>query len=307
MHLLRGSRRAPLLALGLAVGLAMLPFAPRSLAAEATPPAESCRRNLATVAGALELYAMETAKADPALSIETLVDLKYLKRLPECPAGGTYAIRATDPAKSGYAVSCSTHGDERNSREAAYGERGRSTPPARTCADNLSTLDFKLSDLEEKTPGAVPDKIDDPVAFLLGKGLLEHELKCFGNGTYSAARANDALLGRACMSRCSVHGTRHDAGARVYDEELAKRSPAKGCANFMNALAMAYTKSVIARPRPPSEGTVEVELSTLVEGKFLDALPVCPAGGTYRLRVVFGIPEIDCTVHGTALEAMFGK
>ncbi len=81
-------------------------------AGKAENPAKSCLRNMKTIEGAFELFMMENSKIEKPVSVETLVAKEYLKKSPQCPEGGSYAIECQmkDAAVGSFKVKCSRHG-----------------------------------------------------------------------------------------------------------------------------------------------------------------------------------------------------
>lgn len=71
---------------------------------EAPTPEKVCESNLKTIEGATELFLMEKGPEAAIPSLDDLVTDGYLRRKPECPAGGAYTIAKDVPPR------CAKHG-----------------------------------------------------------------------------------------------------------------------------------------------------------------------------------------------------
>ncbi|MDD2998021.1 MAG: hypothetical protein PHV05_03095 [Candidatus Riflebacteria bacterium] len=71
--------------------------------------AKACGANRRVLAGATEMYEMDTGKTMKELDISTLENEKYLKSAPVCPDGGKYSLRRDS---TGIMIDCSIHGAE---------------------------------------------------------------------------------------------------------------------------------------------------------------------------------------------------
>lgn len=86
------------------IGLLAAIAVPSFVTARTKSQASACLNNLRQIDGAKDLYAMDNDNAAPA-DVAALVTT-YIKKTPDCPAGGTYTVGAlaADPT-------CSEGGD----------------------------------------------------------------------------------------------------------------------------------------------------------------------------------------------------
>lgn len=78
-------------------------------AARGEAPEKACAANRMTIEGAAELYLMENTGIEKPIDIETLVREKYLKKVPQCPDGGSYTLDCGGDPKGSYKAGCGRH------------------------------------------------------------------------------------------------------------------------------------------------------------------------------------------------------
>jgi hypothetical protein len=73
-------------------------------------PIQNCLRNMKTMEGALELFAMENIEDAPPPSLEELVKQGYLRTPPICLSEGIYKIKKDEANVGNFLIECTTHG-----------------------------------------------------------------------------------------------------------------------------------------------------------------------------------------------------
>ena len=81
----------------LIIGILLAIAVPNFIKTRETTRSKSCMENLTKIQGAKEMWAMDNNKAATA-AVNAATDLvpAYLKKLPECPSGGTYTEGAVN-------------------------------------------------------------------------------------------------------------------------------------------------------------------------------------------------------------------
>jgi prepilin-type N-terminal cleavage/methylation domain-containing protein len=86
------------------IGLLAAIAIPNFVKARTTAQANACINNLRQIDGAIQQWALETKKAanDPVqlTDVEPYIKLDAANTLPDCPAGGTYAVTTVDEPPS---------------------------------------------------------------------------------------------------------------------------------------------------------------------------------------------------------------
>ena len=86
------------------IGIIIAIAIPSFIRARETSRARACQENLAKIDGAKEQYALDEnlGQGDPVAMADLVGPTLYIKREPECPAGGAYTVDAvgTDPTCS---------------------------------------------------------------------------------------------------------------------------------------------------------------------------------------------------------------
>ncbi len=75
------------------IGILAAVAIPNFVRSRAVSQKNACIANMKTIEGAIEQYMMENKSVAPA-DVAALVTGEYLKKAPECPAGGAYNIAA---------------------------------------------------------------------------------------------------------------------------------------------------------------------------------------------------------------------
>jgi competence protein ComGC len=68
---------------------------------------KACMANMRTIEGATEMYMMDNDENAPPVTLQLLVEGKYLRKEPTCSQGGEYSITKGDKY---YECKCSVHG-----------------------------------------------------------------------------------------------------------------------------------------------------------------------------------------------------